>query len=199
MRSNIIFTTLAVVSSLASAQQLTPQAPLANTPVATPNTAATQVPAGISPVRPPVASPLAPGVVSLSDVARQPNADAAPKVGAIQPTAAEVQAITLVDGNGQPIDAARAKLRSGSPAFPVQSSIMLYRISNIGAEQSALLWVKGQYRRVVVGSSVLTYTVNEINDDGVCLVSKGKQPTKAKAKAKQDKCAHQLTFIQGDE
>ncbi|MCY1561613.1 hypothetical protein D9M68_988990 [compost metagenome] len=60
------------------------------------------------------------------------------------------------------------------------------RITRVGGEDTAVIWIKGQNRKVTTGSRVLQYAVGEIKDDGVCLY-----PVKGKVK---DKCKTLLTF-----
>lgn len=136
------------------------------------------------------AAPAAPGVVTLSDMARQggepPRAAGHPPA----PSQTEVPAITILDGNGKPLDAARDRLRTtGSTPSAPRTNITLSRISRSGGDATAVLWVKGQHRKVTNGSRVLNYTVGEIKEDGVCLY-----PAKGKVK---DKCRTMITFLQG--
>jgi hypothetical protein len=122
-----------------------------------------------------------------AEPARSPATPAAAAAAAV-----DVPAITSVDGSGTPIDAARERLRGGiviSPVIERPTNITLKRISRSGTEVTAILWVKGQSRKVTSGSRVLDYTVGEIKEDGVCLYT-------LKGKVK-DKCRTMLTFIQG--
>lgn len=122
----------------------------------------------------------APGVVTLSEVAKQASSEPV-KALAVQP-APEVPAIAPVDGSG---DTARIKMRALEPV----KSILLSRISSVDGGASAVVWVKGQHRKVAPGSRVLQYTIGEIRDDGVCLYKSGAHA--------RDKCPTLLTFSEG--
>lgn len=126
------------------------------------------------------AAPAAPpGVVTLSDVARQAPAVAEPL----------------------PVAPAAAADRSPEPGLtfapapvlvpPPVNKILLMRISSVGADTTAVLWVRGRHRKVAAGARVLQYTVGEIRDDGVCLY----QP-RPDGRIK-DRCQEMVTFAQG--
>lgn len=189
MCTKAIIITLGLVCNLATAQQI--EAPkLRNhpTPAALPAAAssqqsATTLPTSINAVG--VQAKPAPGVVMLSDVAKQTPAEP-PKVGAIQATVAEVQPIQVLDASGKPVDAGIQKIA----AIPAHS-ITLTRISTVGAAKSALLWVKGQQRAVTSGAQVLQYIVGEIREDGVCLYHGGRK------ESVKLKCTTFVTFAQG--
>ncbi|MEX5747569.1 hypothetical protein [Massilia sp. X63] len=153
------------------------------------------MPAGATPAAPPVAqraaaaapAPAAPGVVSLSDMARE--TPPVPAASISTTSAPEVPAITSVDGTGASINAARDRMRSAGREASKAPTISLTRISRSGDDVSAVLWVQGMQRRVRTGDPVLTYIVGEIRQDGVCVY-----PAKGKVK---DHCKNMLTFIKG--
>lgn len=185
----ILALNLSALAAASHAQMLTPAKPVVGTPATSPATGAGPV-AATSQTTASVAqaqsSALAPGVVSLSDVARQSSAESPRAPTATSAT--QVPAITVADGTGQPIELARDKMHQ------VRSSVVKYntnplqliRISRVGGDDTAVLWIKGQNRKVTTGSRVLQYAVGEIKEDGVCLY-----PVKGKGK---DKCATLLTF-----
>lgn len=192
---------LLLASSVYAQQTASPQSQPAG--AGGPKTAAPAQVAG-QPAAPQVAAPTAgQGVVNLLEVAKQnANSPAAEKIPAVQATPAEAQAIMLADGHGQPIDSAKAKLQAAAAAK--QPSILLNRLSFIGDDVRAILWVKGQNRTVIRGSTVLKYTVSEIREDGVCLAHKKSEqesvekPTKKnKAIRQNDQCPVFVTFAQG--
>lgn len=125
-----------------------------------------------------------PGIVTLSDVARQ-SEQPAPSTAQTGP---EVPAITLVDSSNKAMTEARQQLRAeGALAIPAKrKEILLARISRSDYDANAVLYVKGQNRKVFSGSRVLQYTVGEIKEDGVCLY-----PAKGNAK---NKCSTLVTF-----
>jgi len=182
----ILALNLSALAAASHAQMLTPAKPVVGAPVAAPSAAAIPVTAASQATAAPAPSgALAPGVISLSDVARQSGEPARAPAGA-QPT--PVPAITVADGTGQPIELARDKMRP-SPNAVLTSNIgpfRLVRISRVGLDDTAVIWIKGQHRKVTTGSRVLQYTVGEIKEDGVCLY-----PVKGKVK---DKCRTLLTF-----
>jgi hypothetical protein len=184
-KSIILALNLSALAATSHAQLLTPAKPAVGAPAtsAIPVTAAAQAPVPASPAQ---AGSLAPGVVSLSDVAKQSGSEPARAPAAVQPT--PVPAITVADGTGQPIELARDKMRPGPGASLATNSspFRLIRISRVGGEDTAVIWIKGQNRKVTTGSRVLQYAVGDIKEDGVCLY-----PVKGKVK---DKCKSLLTF-----
>lgn len=180
----ILALNLSALAAASHAQVLTPAKPVVGAPAAPPAAAAAAAqPSASSTAR--QAGPLAPGVVSLSDVARQ--SATAPAPATAQPI--PVPAITVTDGTGQPIDLARDKIRQSSDGTRTSntSPFFLVRITRVGGEDTAVIWIKGQNRKVTTGSRVLQYAVGEIKDDGVCLyLVKGKV---------KDKCKTLLTFM----
>lgn len=186
----ILALNLSALAAVSHAQMLTPTNPAGGAPVAAPTTAAIPVTAAsqaAATAAPAASGPLAPGVVSLADVARQSNGQPAPAPVGAQPN--PVPAITLVDGTGQPIQVARDKMRRSPDAAVAprrNDPFYLVRISRVGGDDTAVLWIKGQHRKVTTGSRVLKYAVGEIKDDGVCIYL-------VKAKVK-DKCKTLLTF-----
>jgi len=127
--------------------------------------------------------------MTLSDVARQAPAEG-PKPVSATPALAEVPPITAVETSDKAADAARAGMASAlQPRRAL--NIALYRLSTVGEDVSAVLWVKGRNRKVLPGARVLQYTVGEIRDDGVCLYK-----TRANGKVK-DRCQQFVTFVQG--
>lgn len=193
MRYKIIFLALGLAFNFASAQQTAEQFRNRPTTTAAPAAVGSQQ-AGVTPsasinvvgaqVKP------APGVVMLSDVAKQTPQEPT-KVGAIQATVTEVQPIQVLDANGKPLDPGTAKSAVASIQIGARQTITLTRISTVGAAKSAVLWVKGQQRAVTSGAKVLEYTVGEIREDGVCLYS-GERKGNEKFK-----CKTFVTFIQG--
>jgi hypothetical protein len=168
MRSKLFFLALACVTA-AHAQQPAPQAKPQDVPVAP-------------------APAAAPDLVTLSDVAKQASAEA--KAAPSQPALAEVPAITPVDGNAA-LEATRARLRAAADRQAEPASVMLTRISSVDGDMRAVVWVKGQHRRLAPGAHLLQYTVGEIRNDGVCLYT-----AKAGGRTK-DYCPKLLTFAQG--
>lgn len=197
-KSKFIALSLGLISVAAQAQLTKPAMPpaLAPTAAATPATATTppggtQSATTTATASAPAAAPMrpaahAPGVVTLSDVANQPDGQTSNA-----PVAqVSVPALVAVDGSGEAIDAARAQMRGAPQVAPVsKQSIILTRISRVGSEATAVLWIKGQHRKVATGSRALDYTIGEIKEDGVCLYS-------AKAKG-GNKCSRLITFAKG--
>lgn len=187
----ILALNLSAFAAVSHAQMLTPAKPVVGAPAVAPTTdpipatAASQAATTAAPA--PLGS-LAPGVVSLADVARQSNGQPAPLPVGAQPNT--VPAITLTDGTGQPIQLARDKMRRAPDSAATRRSDPFYlvRISRVGGNDTAVLWIKGQHRKVTTGSRVLKYAVGEIKDDGVCMYV-----VKSKVKEK-DKCRTLLTF-----
>lgn len=162
MRYKNIFlmTALAIINSAAVAQTNPGLAPAA-------------VPAApAQPVRPSGAVVSGPGVVTVSD-ANAPVLVTAippgslPRAGAIQP---EAKAIVVLDGNGQPMADAKAKMDTMSGKKSGPREIALIRISHTDDQKRAMMRIRGAHRYVVVGSAVGEMTVSEIRDDSVCLV-----------------------------
>lgn len=197
MRSKtiILALNLGALAAVSHAQILTPVKPTVAAPAGTPAVAApAAAPTGAS-AQPSASSAapagsLAPGVISLSDVAKQSTAATAPTTAQPVP----VPAITVTEGTGQPIELAREKFRTSSniTGTPSPTPLRLVRLTRVGGEDTAVIWIKGQNRKVTNGSRVLQYAVGEIKEDGVCLYP---VQTKAKAKGKaKDKCKPFLTF-----
>lgn len=185
----ILAINLSAVATAAPAQLITPAKPAVGAPVGAP--AAPSVPAPTATQASPNSAPnqtgsLAPGVISLSDVARQSSSE--PLRAPVAAQAMQVPAITVVDGTGQPIELARDKMQQGANSGLKRntSPFQLIRISRVGSDDTAVIWIKGQNRKVTTGSRVLQYTVGEIKEDGVCLYT-------VKAKIKE-KCGTLLTF-----
>ena len=105
-------------------------------------------------------------VITLSDTAAQAAQDQQPKVGAILPEPAK--AIVVVDGNGQPVDDARAKLNNVKTDMKIPD-FLLIRIVEEDGERRALMYVKGINLPVKRGSIVLKKIVTDIKAEGVCL------------------------------
>lgn len=185
----ILALNLGALAAASHAQMLTPAKPAVAATAGAPATAAPAAAPVAASAQPSASSaaqagPLAPGVVSLSDVAKQSTAAPAPTT--TQPV--PVPAITVTEGTGQPIELAREKFRMSSNVtrIPNPNPLSLVRLTRVGGEDTAVIWIKGQNRKVTTGSRVLQYAVGEIKDDGVCLY-----PVKTKAK---DKCKPFLTF-----
>lgn len=195
MRFNLIVAATALVFCATSlqAQQMTPDRP--------PVMPGTNVPGQAVAVTPtaavaPIAAPVTPGAVTLSDIARQGSAAPVSPIVQPQPTS-QVPAIAILDGNTNKIATkpipANAMIRAAS-----ETSISLSRISRVGFDTTVVLWVKGQSRRVTSGSRVLDYTVGEIRDDGVCLYKiQTAAQTKKKQAASDNRCKPFLTFSKG--
>lgn len=150
-------------------------------PVAGPGAAPASVSG--SDARQSAAAPNMPGVVTLSDVARQAPT-AAPPIATPLPVAPVPGDVRLPD-EGLP-----RGIPGGIPPR-LALSIVLSRISTIGADTSAVLWVKGRHRKVAPGERVLQYTVGEIRHEGVCLYQ-----ARSDGKVK-DRCQEMVTFVQG--
>lgn len=181
MRSKLLL--LALV--LAFADQALAQPPLpAGTPAA-PAAGPGAAPPGApgSDARPSAMPPAMPGVVTLSDVARQAPT-AAPPIATPLPVAPVQSDVRLPEEGlprGIPVALAPRPLMS----------IILSRISTVGADTSAVLWIKGRHRKVAPGERVLQYTVGEIRAEGVCLYQ-----ARSDGKVK-DRCQEMVTFVQG--
>jgi hypothetical protein len=119
--------------------------------------------------------------MTLSDVARQASTET--------PAAAEASPFTPSGNDMRLLDGPRptAVLLDSRPVL----SIVLARISTVGADTSAVLWVKGRLRKVSSGARVLQYTVGDIRDEGVCL-----NRTSDAGKGR-NRCQELLTFVQG--
>lgn len=171
----ILITALAVISGTAIAQTLGP------TPAAGPFPPA----APVQPAKPSGAAVSGPGVVTMSDAATPAPVTVlppgtAPRAGAIQP---EAKAIVVLDGNGQPMADAKAKMDSMSKKSGPRE-LALIRISHSDDQKRAMMRIRGAHRYVVVGSQVGEMTVSEIRDDSVCLV----------LPSTKRKCAQLITF-----
>lgn len=143
--------------------------PAAAAPIAAPTTATEATIATLADVsRPkPVAAATAPG--------------AAPRAGAVQTETP----INVIDPNGRVVDASAIRLGSAPKVKKrVKREIELVRMSDKGAQRTAMLSINGVARFVTPGDTVLKKTVGEIRRDGVCLYE---APSKSK-------CSQFLTF-----